>query len=151
MVHRKKFTEVQKRLLACKQNYMCVGDGCKNLRLLPCTWELDHIQPLFQQGTNNYENLQVICPNCHALKTQRELMAAADERRETKLHMMKQRIRRMKMSMHKKNRRTEHISPYFDCRSPEFLSSMDLIRRYVHTKTGASFLSRLRYQTDRIT
>jgi len=146
MVHRKKFTEVQKRLLACKQNYMCVGDGCKSTRLLPCTWELDHIQPLFQQGTNNYENLQVICPNCHALKTQRELMSAADERRETK-----QRIRRMKLTMYRQNKkRTEHTSPYFDCKSPKYLSAVDIIRRSVHTKIGASFLSRHRYQPKRI-
>jgi hypothetical protein len=138
MGKRKKFTEVQKRLLACKQHYMCVGEGCKNMQLLPCTWELDHITPLCQQGTNNYENLQIICPNCHALKTQGELMAAAKKLRETKQILLHQRIRLLKQGMRQKHRKDQHMSPYFNNRHHKFLSEF----RPVYTKMEVYALSR---------
>jgi hypothetical protein len=44
---RKVFSEVQKRQIACKQQYKCVGVRCKGRNLLPSVWELDHIEPLF--------------------------------------------------------------------------------------------------------
>ena len=79
---RKLFTEVQKRKIACRQKYRCMGELCvKTDKLLPEVWELDHIIPLFMGGTNYYNfdtyddtlnNLMVICSNCHALKTQQE-------------------------------------------------------------------------------
>ena len=141
MNKRKKFTEVQKRLLACRQDYMCVGDICKNLQLLPCTWELDHIKPLFLHGTNDSDNLQIICPNCHAQKTQRELMTAADGRRVERLALMKKRIHRMKMHA-RKLKRNERISPYFNQNDPRFLAA---IHGSIHTSIGISRLSRHRY------
>ena len=78
---RKVFSEVQKRIVAADQKYMCTGPICDGEVLLTSLWELDHIKPLFQGGTNYYNfdnkhdidnNLQVICPMCHSKKTQRE-------------------------------------------------------------------------------
>ena len=81
---RKQFSEVQKRIIACRQDgYKCVGEKCQGKKILPETWELDHKIPLFKGGSNYYNfkfgqhddpknNLQVICPNCHSLKTQYE-------------------------------------------------------------------------------
>lgn len=34
--------------------------------------QVDHIQPLFMGGSNHIENLQYLCPNCHAWKTLKE-------------------------------------------------------------------------------
>ena len=144
MVKRKIFTEVQKRIIACRQDYMCVGDGCNKLQLLPCTWELDHIKPLFQQGSNNHENLQIICPNCHALKTQTELMDAAETRRDTKQKQTKHRRYWMKTNI--RNRKTDTISPYFNHNDPRFLGAVGSRSSSVHTNIGLSLLSRHRYQ-----
>jgi hypothetical protein len=145
MHKRKVFSEVHKRILACRQNYMCTGDGCKSLQFLPCTWELDHIKPLFLQGTNDSENLQIICPNCHALKTQAELMAAAETRRETKLQLTKQRIYKRKKARRKRKQiDAEIISPYFDYKNSRFLSA-DSISGSVRMNIGISRLCRHLY------
>ena len=70
---------------------MCVGEECNGKRKLPQTWELDHIQPLHLSGSDTFENMQIICPNCHALKTQHERM------------------------------QNIHISPYFNPNHPKYL------------------------------
>ncbi len=91
---RKLFTEVQKRKIACKQKYQCMGSLCvKTDQLLPEVWELDHIIPLFLGGTNYYNfenhndennNIHIICSNCHALKTQQEKIAFYSNERNNK-------------------------------------------------------------------
>lgn len=48
-------------------------------------WDLDHIQPLADGGTNARENLQVICRTpCHKRKTAREASERAARRRKAK-------------------------------------------------------------------
>jgi 5-methylcytosine-specific restriction endonuclease McrA len=83
---RKIFSEGQKRDIACEQKYTCMGEQCKGLKLLPKTWELDHIEPLFEiiekfpnvslEELKNYanrrENLVILCSGCHALKSRTE-------------------------------------------------------------------------------
>ncbi len=71
---RKMFSEVQKRLIAAQQDWKCPGLLCHNERNLGGQWELDHIIPLFAQGSNDVSNLRILCPNCHRLKTQQERM-----------------------------------------------------------------------------
>lgn len=41
-------------------------------RIRPAT-DLDHIVPLFKGGTDDEENLQGLCAECHAEKTRRDL------------------------------------------------------------------------------
>lgn len=36
------------------------------------TFEIDHIQPLFANGSNDEGNLQAICAQCHRIKTLEE-------------------------------------------------------------------------------
>ena len=80
---RKIFSHSQRIMLAAAQNYMCPGKLCNNLKLLPATWELDHKTPLFLGGTNNMDNLWLLCPNCHAEKTQNERVNYAFQARNT--------------------------------------------------------------------
>ena len=40
---------------------------CNNL--LDATYEVDHINPLYKGGTNDFNNLQALCRNCHGKKT----------------------------------------------------------------------------------
>lgn len=75
--HRIKLTEAKKRRIAAKQGYLCAS--CKNV--LPSTWNLDHLVPLHLGGSNSLSNFQVLCPNCHADKSQRELIVIGEEKR----------------------------------------------------------------------
>ncbi len=49
----------------------CQRCGC--LTDYPFGFELDHRLPLFQGGSDDYENLQVLCVPCHAAKTAEDL------------------------------------------------------------------------------
>jgi 5-methylcytosine-specific restriction endonuclease McrA len=51
--------------VAYRTKYQC--NGCNTL--LPPTFEVDHIIELRNGGEDVYENLQALCPNCHAVKT----------------------------------------------------------------------------------
>jgi 5-methylcytosine-specific restriction endonuclease McrA len=90
---RKIFSEPQKRQIAFHQEYKCVGEICRSMKLLPPQWELDHFNPLFKGGSNYYNfenkndqenNLCVICPGCHAIKTQREKIEFYQDERKHK-------------------------------------------------------------------
>lgn len=81
---RRKFSEVQKRLIACKQSWKCPGVYCLNFAPLSAQWELDHIIPLSAGGPDDLSNLQILCANCHAAKTQEERMRFFYEQREQK-------------------------------------------------------------------
>ena len=62
---RKQLTPYDKRRLACSQKYKCAI--CNEI--LPAEWQVDHIKPLFQGGSNEMINLQILCANCHARKS----------------------------------------------------------------------------------
>ena len=59
--------ESVKKYVASNQYWKC--KGCKNL--LDETYEIDHILALEDNGTNDLENLQALCRNCHGKKTAR--------------------------------------------------------------------------------
>jgi 5-methylcytosine-specific restriction endonuclease McrA len=64
--------------------------SCKNCnKLLPATFEIDHIQPLSQGGKEVLSNLQALCPNCHREKTNPERQLLGDKRREAKTGVSK--------------------------------------------------------------
>lgn len=46
---------------------------CRKLTDWPDGFELDHRIPLFKGGEDIEENLQVLCPECHATKTNEDL------------------------------------------------------------------------------
>ena len=77
---RKPWTEVRKRIVAAQQDFTCAL--CR--QRLGMVWAADHIVPLHLGGTNQLPNCQILCPNCHAEKTQREQFDAADRMRERK-------------------------------------------------------------------
>ena len=55
---------VQKNV-AARQNYNCAI--C--LEVLPSTYNIDHCIPWAVVKNNDDDNLQALCPNCHAVKT----------------------------------------------------------------------------------
>ena len=54
-----------KKYVASNQGWRC--NYCKNL--LDASFEIDHIVPLYKNGTNHISNLQALCRNCHGKKT----------------------------------------------------------------------------------
>lgn len=54
-----------KKFVASNQQWKC--NNCNNL--LDYSYEIDHIIPLYKNGTNNINNLQALCRNCHGKKT----------------------------------------------------------------------------------
>lgn len=61
-------TAIQKKYVAARQKWKCQSCGA----LLDETYEVDHIVPLYQGGTNETNNLQALCRQCHGKKTIRE-------------------------------------------------------------------------------
>jgi phage FluMu protein Com len=62
---RKKFSDWERRMIACQQAYRCALCA----KLLPFAWELDHINPLFNGGDNERQNMQILCGCCHGAKS----------------------------------------------------------------------------------
>ena len=60
-----------KEIVCERQNNQCNGCG----DLLECTREVDHRNPLWRGGSNSLNNLQALCPNCHARKSRVEQQA----------------------------------------------------------------------------
>tara|TARA_B100001057_G_C22625609_1_gene862349 strand:- start:179 stop:598 length:420 start_codon:yes stop_codon:yes gene_type:complete len=54
-----------KKFVAANQKWKC--SSCNNL--LDASYEIDHIIPLYKNGSNDINNLQALCRNCHGNKT----------------------------------------------------------------------------------
>jgi hypothetical protein len=63
--HKRQVTQLTKKTVAARQQWKC--GQCGNL--LDETYEVDHIIPLYQGGTNQIENLMALDPHCHRKKT----------------------------------------------------------------------------------
>lgn len=78
--NRRKWTDLQKRRIACKQDYKCAK--CKNK--LTEAWHCDHVVPL-RDGSNDFiDNIEILCPNCHQIKSNTENQIYNDEQWEIK-------------------------------------------------------------------
>ena len=63
-------SESKKKYIASNQRWKCAH--CQNL--LDNTYEVDHIIALYRGGTNELNNLEALCRNCHGKKTFKEKM-----------------------------------------------------------------------------
>lgn len=61
-------SQATKREVAAAQRWCCRLCG----QILSAAYEVDHVRPLWNGGSNRRPNLQALCANCHALKTLRE-------------------------------------------------------------------------------
>ena len=64
----RRVTESVKKRVAASQAWKCAACA----EVLQATYQIDHRQPLWRGGSNEPDNLQALCPNCHAAKTQIE-------------------------------------------------------------------------------
>lgn len=57
------------KIVGARQKWRCATCNI----LLPSSYEVDHVKPLWDGGPNCFEtNAQALCPTCHATKTQLE-------------------------------------------------------------------------------
>lgn len=68
---------LEQRECAARAAYRCAA--CDEL--LDVAWQLDHIMPRHQGGTNELSNAQCLCSRCHGRKTVREERARHDAAR----------------------------------------------------------------------
>lgn len=61
----RRVSESTKKVVASSQKWRCLM--CQEL--LDYSYEIDHHIPLFKGGSNNINNLQALCRNCHGKKT----------------------------------------------------------------------------------
>jgi hypothetical protein len=59
-------SEAKKKYVAARQEWRCAKCGGS----LPACYEIDHMKELQDGGTNEVDNLQALCRNCHGAKTQ---------------------------------------------------------------------------------
>ena len=71
---RRTLTADEKRVVGARQRWRC--SDCREL--LPPAYEVDHTVPLHASGRDTIDNCTAMCANCHALKSLRERMPAAD-------------------------------------------------------------------------
>ena len=62
----RRVSEAKKKRVAAAQQWVCAM--C--LQCLPAAYQIDHTVALRNGGCNNESNLQALCPDCHASKTQ---------------------------------------------------------------------------------
>uniref|UniRef100_A0A6C0EI20 HNH nuclease domain-containing protein n=1 Tax=viral metagenome TaxID=1070528 RepID=A0A6C0EI20_9ZZZZ len=62
---KRNITDSTKKYVASNQKWICYH--CK--QTLDHTYEIDHKLALYKGGTNNIDNLQALCRNCHGKKT----------------------------------------------------------------------------------
>jgi hypothetical protein len=65
---KRQLKESDKKIVAFNQEWKC--KTCT--KLLPSTYQIDHIIPFSISFNDNLDNLTALCPNCHSKKTQQE-------------------------------------------------------------------------------
>ena len=64
-INRRSVSETKKKFIASRQNWKC--HSCQSQ--LDASFEVNHILALQDGGTNQVDNLEALCRNCHGQKT----------------------------------------------------------------------------------
>lgn len=75
---RRSFGEVQKNKILARQHYKCAKCGKK---LNPQAKHIHHIKPWSEGGKTTVENGRALCPTCHSIETQEEILKRVDKKR----------------------------------------------------------------------
>jgi hypothetical protein len=76
----RKVSNLTKKKIAACQEWKC---KCCNSLLDEC-FEIDHVMCIKDGGSNEEDNLQALCPNCHRKKTNDDIHKPKKETKETK-------------------------------------------------------------------
>ncbi len=86
MSERKTLTKRQRRDVLFMQKGQCAGCGGEINLAKGDAFEIDHATPLAVGGSNDWRNLQALCPDCHAGKTRGDVAMIAKTRRVAAKH-----------------------------------------------------------------
>lgn len=75
-------TAQEKKRVAAANMWRCYMCGV----VLPSTFEIDHVVPLFEGGPDTAENCRPACPSCHRIKSEEESIRRAKSRMSTMLN-----------------------------------------------------------------
>jgi predicted HNH restriction endonuclease len=78
-IKRKRLTPTQRNRIACTQGWKCAC--CR--KTLDFVFEVDHIVALCNGGEDVMTNLQVLCANCHAVKTYSDRFEQHEQQQES--------------------------------------------------------------------
>ena len=70
-------TSAQKKIVAASYGWRCADSD----EILPASFHVDHIVPVWDGGEDTFDNCQPLCPGDHAAKTQREAVERAERKR----------------------------------------------------------------------
>ena len=76
----RRLTAAQKKQVAARHDWTCTT--CREV--VDETFAIDHILPLWEGGTDAFDNLQLLCAQCHAKKTYDETVRRAERARRLK-------------------------------------------------------------------
>jgi len=79
---RKKWTKAERKKVLKRQNEKCAK--CKTKFSVTSVIHFDHKNPLGLGGSDTLRNIQALCPNCHADKTQEDRDKIAKQNRKEK-------------------------------------------------------------------
>jgi 5-methylcytosine-specific restriction endonuclease McrA len=65
---RVRMSQFHRCIISSRQLWRC--NHCNSL--FGAIWHVDHIIPLCQDGSNDFENLQALCETCHTIKSSKE-------------------------------------------------------------------------------
>jgi hypothetical protein len=77
---RKAFSWMVRDDICARQDNQCAGKDCL-ATLYPEPFEVDHIRALSLGGTNDLDNLEALCSDCHKIKTRADKRALAKAKR----------------------------------------------------------------------
>lgn len=69
--NRRNVTPRMKKEVGARAKWKC--ERCETT--VSANFEIDHIIPLYHAGSNNLDNLQILCPECHRTKTAEDMRA----------------------------------------------------------------------------
>jgi len=72
---RRGFTGKERQTILCRQDYKCANESC-GVSLYNASSELDHKQPLADGGEDTLRNVDALCVQCHAQKSETERLCA---------------------------------------------------------------------------
>jgi hypothetical protein len=70
LMNKRHVSGLRKKMIAASQRWCCATCG----QILDAMFEVDHKEPLCDGGSNDEQNLQALCKDCHARKTFLEQM-----------------------------------------------------------------------------
>lgn len=109
--------------------------------MLPASFELDHVTPLWAGGVDCYEsNAQALCNPCHAAKSQRENIARQKQLHEARIAAIEEARRKSPLEEIKKQPRKKPVP----ITSPEYVDPLldNPFLKYAYIPTGGATIRR---------